>query len=157
MKSSRLFLLLTLLFLLPILAIGQTKITLRVNTEGLKSKPSNQPESFCYFENEGDARTYLTLANLSEYLIWNGVSTTNEKDSIHIKKIQRVKGTNVFNSRKIKSIGKEKVVRAIIYNPTQPGNDYKYKIHFKINGTGDNYVIDPLIRTKNTTLMPKQE
>ena len=154
MKSPRLFLLLTLLLFSPIVSIGQSMITLHVNTEGLKSNPSNDPESFCYFENKGDVRTYMTVANLAEYLIWNGVSTTNEKDSIHIKRIQRVRGTNVFNSEKINSIGKEKVVRAIIYNPTQPGNDYKYKIHFKINGTGQNYVIDPLIRTNNT-IIPK--
>ena len=159
MKLKRLFFTSAVLFLtFTHITFGQNivTITLMVDT----NDPSN---SYFLGQSPGDDPSqFLTTVDVGDYLIWNGQPIDGD-EQIHIIRIKRESGPNVFNVNTIRNIpgfqGKsaERNVRGIIRNSTLANNAqdyYKYEIRYTI-GEPDNpgpnpanvISIDPRIRT----------
>jgi hypothetical protein len=159
MKLKRLFLSSAILFLtFTYMAFGQkiVTITLMVDT-------NNPSESYFLGQSPGDDPSeFLTTLDIGDYIIWNG-QPINGVEEIHIVRIKRESGPNVFNVQSIRNIGAapgrsaERNVRAIIRNSTKIGKvpeDYKYSLTYTIGepdnpgpNPGNGIIIDPLIRT----------
>ena len=140
MKLKRLFFTSAVLFLtFTHITFGQNivTITLMVDT----NDPSN---SYFLGQSPGDDPSqFLTTVDVGDYLIWNGQPIDGD-EQIHIIRIKRESGPNVFNVNTIRNIpgfqGKsaERNVRGIIRNSTLANNVqdyYKYEIRYTIGGS----------------------
>ena len=149
-KASQLLIILVFL-LLPITFFGQTHtITLNVDTANL-TKDNVTSESITSFSAED---TQIDVASPPEAfeitvengstIIWEGVSSSSDEDTIEIFMIKWEKGPRIFSSDDIP--GNENGKAQAVVNGQTPDEPYKYKILFKVNGTGTMYKIDPKIK-----------
>ena len=136
MKTLR-FLLLFNLVLTFNFALGQQTATLACDIEALDSGAS--PTEACYFTEDPELNPELFTidAQVGEEITWTGM------DRIVVWKIQYYKGRNIFD-RDPEGNGEIKARP----NRRTEGEPYYYRIHFKIDGTEKNYMIDPIIRTR---------
>lgn len=145
MKSQKryyLTLLCAFLFSGIMYAQDQIDVILRCNVAALNDGAA--PSTACRFVNQ-DPNTpteeFTTYAEIGDTIIWSGESTDGSA-AIDIRKIKYDRGTNVFNKTDLDG---ETTVVGSIKRKTN-GNDYKYKISFKVNNTGTMHSIDPKIR-----------
>ena len=92
-----------------------------------------------------DPKAFTIQVNESDVIEWQGITTTGGE--VKMKKINFVKGTQIFNSNPVRgrnSNGKEKI-KAKPNKKTPPGKDFEYSITFKPDGF-QTYEIDPRIR-----------
>ena len=166
MKTTQLFLALAFLSLtLTNSAFGQTTITLNVDTDAIKA--GGDIRENCWFDGQEkgeNPETFETTGiGLGEVVTWEGIPEKGD-DIIYIRRIKRKKGPNIFNATSIDAIRgqgnqePQRVVKGIVYHPTEIRDninlDYYYEISFTINeyrGRVTTYTIDPLIRTNVQT------
>ncbi len=148
-KTSQI--LIAMVLLLSNAFYGQTHtITLNVDTANL-TNDNVTSESITYFTAEN---TQVDVASPPEdfeitvpngaTIIWEGVSSSSDEDTIEIFMIKWEKGPRIFSSDDIPGNGNG-TANAVVNGQT-PGEPYKYKILFKVNGTGRMYQIDPKIK-----------
>lgn len=137
MKTIRPFLSLLLFFCATIMMAQQTA-TLVCDIEALQA--GSEPSDVCYFAEDPDInpQDFTLDVYVDEEITWVG------DEPIAIRKIQHYGGTKVFK----KDPEGDGEVRAKPNKKTD-GRPYRYKIHFKINNTGKNYKIDPIIKVRN--------
>ena len=146
-NSKQLFKLFAILLLsFSINSYGQAQthtVILHVNTAEITNQ--NISTTCNFGQEEGISNEEFTIeVNVGDIIIWQGVSSTSDTDVVDITKIKYERGTNVFNIDEIDGIS---TVVGTVLRPT--GNqDNKYKISFKINGTGATYAIDPKVIVK---------
>lgn len=152
-KSSQIFTAIVLLLLLVCHTnYAQTHvITLHVNTDEL-TKDNVNSEEITYFtapETQVDvaspAEAFTITVEDGSTIIWEGVSDSGE-DSIDISMIKREKGPRIFSSDEIP--GNSNGRAQAIVKKQASSEPYKYKILFKVNGTGRMYKIDPKIKVR---------
>lgn len=136
MKTIRLLFFFTLVLAFN-LAAGQQTATLACDIEALEG--DTKPSEACYFtENpEVNPELFTIEAQVGEEITWTG------EDRIVVWKIQYYKGRNIFD-RDPEGNGEIKARP----NKKTEGDPYYYRIHFKIDGTERNFMIDPIIRTR---------
>ncbi len=150
-KTSQILIAMVLLFCNTI--YGQTHtITLNVNTADLTrdNVSSESITSFTTTDTQVDVETpseafAITVEN-GATIIWEGASSSSDDDTIEIFMIKWEKGPRIFSSDDIPGNGNG-TVQAIVNGQT-PNEPYKYKILFKVNGTGQMYQIDPKIKVR---------
>ena len=148
MKKTNRILIAVALFFLTLNVNSQTHvITLNVDTANL-TQGNASSESISYFSAptaqvdvaSPPADFEITVEN-GATIIWEGASSSSD-DTVDIFMIKRERGPRIFSNDEISGNGR---VQAII-NGSTPDEAYKYKILFKVNGTGEMYQIDPKIR-----------
>jgi len=145
------------LMVLLVANVGQTiaqtptvhDITLQVNTSHFDR---HNPTASCQLV-AGEGTQILVSSPVEEFTIaaevgdtirWNGISTTQADATIQIRKIKYERGVNIFPFDEKDG---DTIVEGTI-TKGKHGEDYKYVISFKINGTGPMYHIDPKIQVK---------
>ena len=118
-------------------ALGQQTATLACDIEALEGGAN--PAEACYFTEDPEVNPELFTieAQVGEEITWEG------EDRIVIRKIQYYKGRNIFD----KDPEGNGQIKARPNQKTE-GDPYYYRIHFKIDGTEKNFIIDPIIRTR---------
>ena len=127
---------------------GQTHtITLNVDTANLNANNASS-SSISYFEApnsnvevDSPPEDFTIIVEEGATIIWEGVSTSSD-DTVDIFMIKRERGPRIFASDEIPGNG---TVQAVV-NAQTPNEAFKYKILFKVNGTGRMYKIDPKIK-----------
>ena len=137
MKTKQLLPFLLLLLMVGGLAHAQQTATLVCDIEALED--GSDPADVCYFaeDPEENPENFTLDVLVGEEITWSG------EGPIVIRKIQHYGGKNIFK-KDPEGNGKVKAKP----NKATDGEPYRYKIHFKIDGKGKNYKIDPIIRSK---------
>lgn len=150
-KSSQIFIAMVLLLLCNTNYAQTHIIILHVNTDELTKDNVNSAEitSFSAPDSQVDvaspAEAFTITVEDGSTIIWEGVSTSND-DTIDIFMIKREKGPRIFSSDEIP--GNSNGRAQAVVNRQTSGEPYKYKILFKVNGTGRMYKIDPKIKVR---------
>jgi len=144
MKTKYSFLSLVFLLVFTCVTYAQQTITLVCNSERLSEE---SPTEACYFVGgEGvNPEEFTTYATVGEEITWVGESST-EDDTIDITMIKIKRGRNIFDSDELPG---ERSVIGQIMRATPEDDPYVYRIFFKVNSTGKNYQIDPIIKVKD--------
>ncbi len=104
---------------------------------------SAKPASVVIFD-DGDPKMFTIKVKVGTDIVWEGV--TAEGGDVDIEKIIYKSGTNIFDKDSIPGKidkGKEKV-KLKVKKKTTPGNDYVYKIKYKVSNR--TYTLDPKIQ-----------
>lgn len=136
MKTNQLIFFVSVLFFSAV-AMAQQTATLICDIAALEA--GSNPAEVCYFEEDPEVNPELFTieAEVGEEITWDG------GDRIVIRMIQHYGGRNIFD-RDPEGNGQIKAKP----NKKTEEDPYRYRIHFKIDGTERNYMIDPIIRTK---------
>jgi hypothetical protein len=137
MKTNPLIICLALIMFGSVLTAQQTA-TLECDVDALLN--GSDPADVCVFLENPDVNPedFTMDVLVDEDITWSGV------DPIFIRKIQHYGGTKIFK-KDPEGDGEVKAKP----NKKTDGKPYRYKIHFKINNTGKNYKIDPIIKVRN--------
>ena len=128
--------------------LGQKTITLYVNTDSINQ---NNLDSTCNFgQPKGVSnKDYLTEVKFDEKITWIGVSSSNAKVKVKIKKISYVTGAEILTEREINNSLFSRVVHGKVKNGStdlKEGDIEKYLIEFKVKGKTKRFIIDPKLR-----------
>lgn len=151
MKKTSQILIAMVLLLISNAFYGQTHtITLTVDTDNLNRRnvTSESITSFSAEDTQVDVASppedfEITVPN-GATIIWEGVSSSSDEDTVEIIMIKWEKGPRIFSLDDIPGNGNG-TAQAIVNGQT-PDEPYKYKILFKVNGAGRIYQIDPKIK-----------
>jgi len=149
-----------LLFLISFSSFAQEThyVTLHVNTDVITSQNELEVCSFTSESaegeiTEGDIENFTISVSAGDYIVWNGVSSSNPDDSIvNITSINYHGGDNVFDKNVLTGNGEtpEEVVGMVLEGTN--GKTEKYAVKFTVinNGQrrGGTFSIDPKIRVK---------
>ncbi|WP_282124463.1 hypothetical protein [Algibacter mikhailovii] len=151
-KTNQIFIVLFILVIGNINYAQTNIITLHVNTDELTNNNVNS-EEITYFtapDSQVDVASppeaFTITVEEGSTIIWEGVSSSNDEDTIEIYMIKRERGPRIFSSDEIQGNGNGRA-QAVARMQTD-GEPYKYKILFKVNGTGRMYKIDPKIKVR---------
>ena len=119
------------------LTYSQKTATLVCDIEALED--GSDPATVCHFAEDPDVNPedFTLEVMVGEEITWSG------DGPLLIRKIQHYGGKKIFN-KDPEGNGKIKAKP----NKKTDGKPYRYRIHFKIDGRGKNYKIDPIIRSK---------
>jgi len=148
------------LFFISSLSFAQQThyVTLHVNTNVITSQNELEVCSFTSESaegdiSEGDIENFTISVSAGDYIIWNGVSSSDPDNSIvNISSINYHGGDNVFDTNVLQGNGEtpEEVVGMV--QPGTNGKTEKYAVKFTVvnNGQrrGGTFSIDPKIRVK---------
>lgn len=152
LTTLRLFIgVITFLFL-SVFSFGQQThvITLNVDTENLtmENVASDAISSFTaentQIEKASPPEDFTIVVPDGSTVVWQAVSSSSSEDKVDIVKIMREKGPRILISDEV--MGKANGTASSVINKRLLNNPMKYKIFFKVNGTGPVYVIDPKIK-----------
>lgn len=120
----------------PKLPYANKIVTLYVDTGSIDKQDVN---ASCNFGQPEDISNedFTIVVNVGDTVTWQGVSTSSPStDVVDISAINHEGGKNVFGQNVLQGNGQspEKVIGTVI-NRTE-GNDYKYKISFKVSNNG---------------------
>ena len=133
-------------------------VTLHVNTGAITSQNELEVCSFTSESaegdvTEGDIQNFTISVNAGDYIVWNGISSSDPDNSIvNISSINYHGGDNVFDTNVLQGNGEtpEEVVGMV--QPGTNGKTEKYAVKFTVlnNGQrrGGTFSIDPKIRVK---------
>ena len=150
MKKTNQILFAAMLLLFSYTVKGQTHvITLHVDTANLTTENTSS-ETISYFtaptaqiDVASPPSDFEITVEDGATIIWEGASTSSD-DTVDIYMIKRERGPRIFSSNEILRNGSGNVQGTV--RRRSNSDPYKYKILFKVNGTGSMYTIDPKIR-----------
>ena len=116
---------------------GETRVITLV-CDSAQLPQSGQAQNACYFEGGQDInpKEFLSYANVGDEIIWEAFDSA-QQFTIVITKIRRMGGTNIFDSEEVPGRGRAQ---------RRTDQDYRYAVHFTLDGTNRNFIIDPKIR-----------
>lgn len=118
---------------------GETRvITLVCDSNQLPQ--SGPAENACYFQGGQDVnpKEFLSYANVGDEIIWEAYDST-EQFTIVVTRILHLGGTNIFDAGEVPGRGRAQ---------RRTDRDYRYAIHFTLEGTTRNFHIDPKIQVR---------
>ena len=130
-------------------------ITLNVTTASLpltQAKIDADPSAVFFTPLElVDNKDYSTWVNVGDTVTWNGQMTLGSSDPVDITQINHNgrPGDNVFQANVINGTGSPETVVGTVQDGTA-GEDETYTLKFKLNGTGQTFHIDPIIKVRPT-------
>jgi len=148
------------LFFISSLSFAQQThyVTLHVNTNVITSQNELEVCSFTSESaegdiSEGDIENFTISVSAGDYIIWNGVSSSDPNNSIvNISSINYHGGDNVFDTNVLPGNGETPEVVVGMVQPGTNGKTEKYAVKFTVvnNGQrrGGTFSIDPKIRVK---------
>jgi hypothetical protein len=98
---------------------------------------------------QGDLQNFTLVVNERDSIVWEGVSSSEPGNAIHIKRIKYEKGTKIFNKDRLDGkarAGKGDIVRGKPIRTTINTEDFKYSLLFKIDSENGTFKIDPKIK-----------
>jgi hypothetical protein len=134
------------------ISIGQQThtITLHVDTENL-TQENVSADSISTFTAESTQievasppEEFTIIVGDGSTVVWQAVSSSSSEDKVDIFMIKREKGPKILSSDEV--MGNENGKASSVINKRLFNNPLKYKILFKVNGTGPIYIIDPKIK-----------
>ena len=124
-------------------------VTLNVNTGEINNNNVNDVSDFGQSADISN-RDFTIEVSLGDIVVWKGVSTSPENDSVMIDAINHEGGARVFDRNTLKDDPQNPGVVVGKVTAGRRGDEEKYKISFKVfeNGVqkGGTYHIDPKIR-----------
>jgi hypothetical protein len=151
MKKTNQILFAALLMIFTYTVKGQTHIiTLNVDTANL-TQQNVSSESISYFtapsaqvDVASPPSDFEITVEDGATIIWEGASTSQNNDTVDIFMIKWEKGPRIFRDNEINRDENGRVQGKIRRKTNSEA--YKYKILFKVNGSGLMYQIDPKIK-----------
>ncbi len=145
------------LFFAEVLNAQETHtVTLIVDTANFDR---NNPASSCALRSEspntgvvesnGDLENFTVTMQEGDLVVWEGISSSNPEDLVHLKKIKYEKGTKIFNKDRLDGkpqSGKGDIVEGKTISNTKNKEDFKYTMLFKVDSQNGTFKIDPKIK-----------
>jgi len=127
---------------------SQKTITLYVDTDNVNQ--SNLKATCNFGQPSGVSNEeYVTEVNFDDKITWVGVSTSNTKVKVKIKKIEYVSDDEILTKRKNRNSWFSRVVKGKVKSADddiKQGDTEKYLIEFKVKGIKERFIIDPKLR-----------